>query len=483
MSVQGRKQAHHPESEAVHLLERYGMIILGSALLMIAGAFFAPLGPLAGTPVRGLVTILAGSGGLGLLLGAGVATPPPLANRLRQSTWLRRLIVALALCLWASTLAGLTGTTWMMLHTPPANTYFTDIVSFSQVDADLVLSGHNPYTSDQAYRVALSRYPLAMGTALRGPVFGTSYTEPTLAHLAAVQRRYAAAPQTVKGAFDPQTLHSYPALSFLLYVPWLWAGGRNILLLNVLVYWAVFAWLVWLTPVGWRHYGALVALAAMPTVMASLIESNEVICIALVLLAWHGRERHWIGPILLGLACAFKQYAWFFVPFFTLEVVSAQGWRAGLRWAASGTAAFLLPNLPYLLASPKAWLVSLGLPITGQFFPQGMGLMQLSTSKVLPYGPPVLYACLEAAAMGACLWLFARARTQIGASVLVLALIPLFFAFRSMPNYFAFTPWLALYAVNVRCRVDMIPQPSPLVQAAVRAWRTVQYAVTGSATG
>jgi hypothetical protein len=384
-------------------------------------------------------------------------------------------MVPVALGLSFGSLFGLTGMTWLVLRAPPAQSYYTDIISFTHVDADLVLSGHNPYTSDEAYRLALARFPQALATPLRGSVFGSVHTDYSLNRLAALQRRYVAAPEQVPGAFDPRTLHSYPALSFLLYVPWLWAGGTNILLVNLLVYWVVFAWLVWLTPVGWRHVGALVALAAMSTVTASLIESNEVICISLILLAWHWRERLWIGAALLGLACAFKQYAWFFAPFFALEVVHGQGWRAVLRWAGAGVAAFLLPNLPFVLASPKAWLVSQALPVTDLFFPGGMGIVELSTSHILPFGPQALYAVLEVGALGTALWIFARARTRIGASGLVLALLPLFFAFRSTPNYFAFAPWLALYAVNVRCRVGMASESSPVVQTVERAWHALLY--------
>jgi uncharacterized membrane protein len=366
---------------------------------------------------------------------------------------------------------------WRVLHAPPSQSYFTDIISFTQENADLVLSGRNPYTSDSAYRLALSRFPEAMATPLRGPIFGTGYIAPSLHHLQVVQRRYAAAPQQVPDAFDPRTLHSYPALSFLLYVPGVRAGGTNILLIDLLVYWAMFAWLVWLTPIGWRHWGALVLLAAMPVVTASLIESNEVICIALVLVAWHARERLWMGAALLGLACAFKQYTWYFVPLFAVEVVRGQGWRAGLRWAGIGVAMFLLPNLPYLLASPKDWLLSQTIPVTDPFFPMGMGIIQLSTSQILPFGPPALYALLEAVTLAVVLWIFARDRARIGASGLVLALLPLFFAFRSMPNYFAFAPWLAMYAVNVRFRAGVTSQLSPVTKTlhwtwqALHAWR------------
>jgi uncharacterized membrane protein len=382
---------------------------------------------------------------------------------------LRRFEVALALILTLGSLIGLTGMTWLVLTAPAARSYVTDIVSLTDEEATLVLTRHNPYIDSSAYRIALARYPGALGTPLRGPVFGTGYDMPALSKLVVTQQEYVSSPQRVPGAFDPRTLHSYPALSFLLYVPWLWVGGQNILAVSLMVYWAVFAWLVWLTPIGWRHWGALVALAAVPTVLASLIESNEIICIALVLLAWHLRGRRWIAAaVLLGLACAFKQYVWFFVPIFAVEVVRGQGWRAAMRWAIAGMAAFLLPNLPYLLASPHAWLASLGTPMTEPLFAVGIGVVQLSTSHALPFGPPALYALLEAATLVVTLAIAVRSWPRLGDGMLVLALVPLYFAFRSTPNYFAFVPWLALYAVNVRAREVLEPRTSPTVLAAAR---------------
>ncbi len=257
-------------------------------------------------------------------------------------------------------------------------------------------------------------------------------------------------PASVRGAFDPRTLHSYPALSFLVYVPVLWAGLPNILPVHLLVYVLLFAWLVWMMPTGLRRWGALTALAATPVVVASLIESNEVICVALLLLAWEYRHRRWLGAILLGLACAYKQYAWGFVPFFAVDAVLTDGWLEAVWRGAIALGAFLLPNGPFVVASPLAWFTSLWLPISEPLFPQGMGVIALSLGHLLPYGPPALYALLEAAVLGVTLAAAIRWRTRLGAGVLVLALLPLFFAFRSIPSYFAFAPWLALYAVHCR---------------------------------
>jgi uncharacterized membrane protein len=228
------------------------------------------------------------------------------------------------------------------------------------------------------------------------------------------------------------------------------AHEQNILMLHILIYWCLFAWLVWLTPVGWRHWGALVALAAMPTVAASLILTNEIIVITLVLAAWHFRRLAWPSAVLLGLACAYKQYAWFFVPFFAVELQLSYGWRETLKRGIVALGAFLLPNLSYMLASPQPWFVSLWLPMSEPLFATGTGIISLSIGHLLPYGPPLLYALVEVGVLAALLRLYATRRSNIGDGALALALLPLFFAFRSPPSYFAFLPWLALYAANQR---------------------------------
>jgi hypothetical protein len=294
---------------------RYTLVALGSALLMIGIPLSVPMGPAESTAWRELICLLASGAGLALLLVAGL---PSRAVDLwcTRRRWLGRAGMGVALGLTLATLLVFAGAATLMLRYPPSHVYVTDIVSLTATDAQLALNGQNPYTSNDAFRLALERYPYALATPMRGRTFGTSDDHPVPQRIAAVQQRYAADPTAAPGAFDPRTLHSYPALSFLLYVPLLWAGASNILMMHIVVYWALLAWLVWRAPVGWRGWGVLVALAGTSTVAASLIESNEVICIALVLAVWHLRrhsvmESALLGPALLGLACAYKQYCQF----------------------------------------------------------------------------------------------------------------------------------------------------------------------------
>lgn len=188
-------------------------------------------------------------------------------------------------------------------------------------------------------------------------------------------------------------------------------------------------------------------LTAILAVGGSTLVGTDVICVAFVLAAWHVRRRLWLSAALLGLGCAFKQYCWFFVPFFGLELALTRPRAHVLRYGAIALAAFLAPNAPYILANPGAWLCSLWLPMDASLFPYGMGIVALSTGHLLPYGPPPLYGALEALALCVCVWAAGRWRGYLRAYTPLLALVPLLFASRSLPTYFAFAPWLALYGV------------------------------------
>src|SRR6202043_4107933 len=73
--------------------------------------------------------------------------------------------------------------------------------------------------------------------------------------------------------------------------------------------------------------------------------------------------RAWRGPVCLGLAMAVKQTPWLILPFVVAGIVLesrrlrdwAKGLRDGLRYLAIAAVAFLVPTLPYLLNSPRAW--------------------------------------------------------------------------------------------------------------------------------
>ncbi|HZU77842.1 MAG TPA: glycosyltransferase 87 family protein, partial [Dehalococcoidia bacterium] len=339
--------------------------------------------------------------------------------------------------------------------------YISDVTAFTHFDAQLLLTGHNPYTADSAFGRALLAFPGSSPTPIRSPLFGPTLDLPSTDVIKPIEQRFLAGDSLTQGAFDPRTLHSYPALAYLLYAPALLLHLPNILIVNVLALLALYAWLVRVASPAARHWTLVVALAAVTIPFDSLLSDTEVICVALLLLAWHYRDRRYLGPVLLGLACAFKQYPWYFAPFFLLDAAHEHGWREAGRRGLIALGAFLLPNLPFLIASPQAWWTSLWLPLADPMYPMGIGIISLSHGHIVPYGGPPLYLALEVLAIGACLWGAWRLRAQLGDAMLILALVPLYFAFRSPTNYFAFAPILALYAANHVCSSRLVRLSNP----------------------
>ena len=363
--------------------------------------------------------------------------------------WTRRLrftatLVMLALVSLTALL--LIGFLYTLLFEPLAHAYWNDVISFNAANAQAVLSGRNPYTDDANFLPTLLRYSSAPPTPIQGPIFGYGYNYPLQPHVFAVDKAYLRDPAAYASAFDPATLHSYPALSFLLVIP-LVALGLNIVWLHMLAYVGIFAWLVTLAPRAQRGWVAFAAAATLTIPLNTLMIDTEIICLVFLLVAWRYRERRWLSALALGLGCAFKQYCWLFAPFYLLDALLRYGWREALRRAGIVVAAFLAPNLPFILLNPRAWLTSVLLPVSAPLFPQGMGIVTLSLGRLAPGWPPLFYLVAEALAFVAALWLYARFRAILGEAALLLALTPLIFAFRSPANYFAILPWLALYAM------------------------------------
>ena len=441
---------------------RHAAITVSAALLAIEGVSSLGLAlPITGWGAARMALDVAIALALALLAAARIPAPPAIARLFAR---LRPLALLGAALLLAITCFAFLNDAQLILFVAPARSFVTDVIGFTDECARLTLAGHNPYTSAASgFAEALRRFPLVIPTPLRSPLFGAHVHYPTRAVVAAVERRYLANPTTTPGAFDPRTLTSYPALSFLLYLPLIWLGAPNILLLNLLVFVALLAWLIFHAPRHERFWTALTVTAALPMLLYSLTADTEVIALVFILIAWALRRHRWASAIALGLGCAFRQYCWFFAPFVLLDVLLHRGWREATRRTMIAVGAFLLPNLPFIIAEPQAWWTSIWLPLTEPLYPLGVGLVALTNGQVGSYTPTTVFTALEIAALLVCLLAQWRWRKGLGDAALLLALIPLYFSWRSLPNYFALAPLLALYAVVALARMRAVGEQQPVV--------------------
>jgi hypothetical protein len=322
--------------------------------------------------------------------------------------------------------------------------YHNDAIAFVHADADLWRQGHNPFTADAAFWDAARRWPLAYATPLLGgPAFGSdplAYPNPraqgAALHTALAQPRLRGA-----GNFDPRTIHNYPGGIIWLALPLIWMGLPSVVWLNFLALAALVAILLWRAPPALRPTVLAATLANPVMWLYSLLENYDVVCIVFIIASWLLWSRSRSSPLLLGLAAAIKQIAWFFIPFYLIACYRREGARRTLQRAGWLLAGFVVLNLPFIALSPGAWLRGLLVPQTDPLFPIGYGAMALGLAGALPLHP-LLWTALEATALaGALVWHWRR---PIPGNGLLLALVPLWFAWRSPMNYFALLPALAV---------------------------------------
>jgi uncharacterized membrane protein len=344
---------------------------------------------------------------------------------------------------------------WSYFQIYNAPDYGTDEIAFDQYAAQLALHGINPYLHSMAAAF---------------PLFHVSPNGYTF---------------LLNG--QPVTKLSYPALAFEEYLPLLAMGITT-------------QAAVWIDVASWA-LGAAVLYAVLPRKLAPLaavVVSLDVFTgyavggvtdfLFMPLLigaaagwdrfAWTRGPAAWRGPVLMGLAMAVKQTPWLVVPFVVAGIVLesrrlrdwAQGLRDGLRYVAITTVAFLIPNLPYLLNSPRGWLSGVLTPITAQTVPAGQGLVSLSLSLPIGGGSLQDYSYAAAVVFVALLACYLATYPVLKPAAFLLPSIVLFFATRSFGSYLVMLIPAAVAAAVTTQRPQL-----------VASWRHWKWVVSGAA--
>jgi hypothetical protein len=388
-----------------------------------------------GKQLLGIGVFLALAGSLTLLLAA-------LRPRVPAWSWLRsRKVQAIVLlCVLAACPTGLmqVGKMATTAFAPPF--YPNDGTTLDHYAAQQLLEGHNPYvTTDIVSAIHLygqdPEHTTALGRGAFAPLFPLSYPDP-----AQLRKVFATEPEGHPHQVVEFESHlSYPALAVLPLVPLVWAGLPSVTPFFVLCFLALVVLLVFSVPPQLRLWVVLLALADAPLLDATVGGVLDVFYILLLVIAWRWWRQGVISTIFLGLAIAAKQLAWFFLPFYLILVWRERGWReAALRLCGAG-AIFLLINAPFILNNPQAWLAGILAPENSSMFPSGSGLVHLSLAGALPLAPQPVYTLLELLAVAGCLlWYWRNQRNYPESIGLVLAVLPLIFAWRSLTTYFYF---------------------------------------------
>lgn len=431
-----------------HVPPRRALLLGAGTCAYTAGAWLDALTPDTRQAPQAAAIFVLFIAGTCLLLKAVLSAAPEPASHLPPTRRYRLAVYGvLATTLLCAAVTVLLTVAIVVHSTNNTRIYDSDAAAFNHYNAELVLRGQNPYTAGGDFWDAIRQFPNAGATPLRRGRYAASAYGPTLTQLVSDVRGELSHPATRGPEFSGASLHSYPALAFLVYVPSVWAGLTTTLL-TTLLFSALF-----LLACGWgaapraRAWVWALLLANTLLLFWALRGSFEVIALLPVVLAWRTLDRPRLSPALLGLGCAVKQIAWPLVPFYAVIVWRREGARAALERLGITAAAFLLPNLPYIVQNPTAWGSSMLLPVSLPIFPSGIGLVGLAKYGLLPLLPSAFYSLLELTALAALIAWFTWAKVMPRPAVaLVVGLLPFALSWHSAFAYFIVIPALAVYA-------------------------------------
>ena len=389
----------------------------------------------------GAVTVVVAIGAALLVLvgalrgtGDGDSATPPRSVLPHRLTWLFVCVMATVSIAWLFTMPRQHSDDW----TP----YHNDAIALNECAARSLLQGRDPYASLDIFDCyAVGQIGADRTTPLKRGSFEDVTVYPSDGQLDAAWT----ARERDGGNVEFVSRPSYPALSFLLIVPFVAAGiDTNYVYLACLL--LAIALLVWRAPAGLRPF-VLTGLLGASSLMAFTVGGSSDLLYALPLVvAWLERDRV-RGAVAFGIAASVKQLAWFTAPFFLVAVVAREGWRAAIRQAAVAAGVFIVTNVPFVAWHPSAWLAGVLTPVVEPMFPRGSGIVFLGTNGGLPLLPASTYLAMEGVAFVVCLVLAWRTRRSSPEVGIVLAFVPLYFAWRSLFSYFFLVPLYAFAAL------------------------------------
>ena len=291
--------------------------------------------------------------------------------------------------------------------------YHVDSVAVVHQAADIVVAGHDPYTD------------LDVVESLRH--FGL---DPALAtHL--------------EDGSDVTT-YNYPAVSFLVPAPFVALGLRDIRFVYLAEIVGLSLLLIREVRVPWRPLVTAAIVGNSIIMRQNVLAGVDPLWAIFTVLAFLFIARRWSSPILLGLACATRQPAWFFVPFYVVAVWKRDGRREAIRRIGVAAVAGAIPNLPFFIASPGAFLGGVLMPTLGPLEPYGVGLIRFAIDGEIPLLARGAYGVLSIAVLVGLLALLWRAWRRVPNGTLVFPSTILWFAWRSLQNYFSFAGVFAM---------------------------------------
>ncbi|MHA1747286.1 MAG: hypothetical protein ACTSYF_01420, partial [Promethearchaeota archaeon] len=299
--------------------------------------------------------------------------------------------------------------------------YGTDSIIMSHMGAALTLEGKNPYLEPLLPWVKKFQLPLNWMTPKMDGTFINYIT--------------------------------YPSINFLIFVPFMALGVKNLVQIVFIFY--LFS-IIFLYITSRNH--PLNPIIVFPLIIYELPFFDFVvgsvtdfvwIFFMMIALYMATKDKLVFSSIFLALSAGFKQIAIMAVPFLIIRLLNRHKLKNIVRYFLTPLAiAFILPNLPYLIWDPYSWIKAVLAPIISldaPMIPHGFGLIRLMLSNEIPI-PHSAYMFLSIGFLLISIYLY-LIKSENKELCWILIIINFLFWWRSFPNYFI--SWIPILLLDL----------------------------------
>jgi hypothetical protein len=385
---------------------RLGLATAGGICLGLAPSLAAAASP-PDVTVNVLAVIALGGLGLFALAAAAVRRPPQYLRWIILTAYVVQVLVPVF--------------TWVQLSGLP-DLVSTDVGLNTDLAGTLIRHGQNPYSWDYGGIYDLYRTSQRNGTPLLN---------------AAIVSRY-----------------SYPALLFLLVVPFQAIGLPGVFTLSVLAHIATLILTFMAAPRRWQPVILLPVMAGFDFVTQTVIGILDIVWILVLVAMVAAWRRPTLRAILYGLAISLKQPPALLAPFLLIrlwkEAEPGRPWDRLRRFILISAAAFLLTNGPFLVWNPVAWFAGYTDPVRNAIVILSYGGLSTLTQGGILYLPKLYFLCAALTVFGLLLFIFWRHYDALRDALWIFPGIVLWFSYRTLISYWLFWAFPMLLAVVTR---------------------------------
>ncbi len=248
---------------------------------------------------------------------------------------------------------------------------------------------------------------------------------------------------------------NYPALHFLIYVPFILMGLMDVRWVTVLFLVVMIVYIYTKAPKKLR------ALVIIPLFAGSDLSINftagcltDILWVLPLLVVIFEFKNDMLSGAFYGMACSIKQNPWILAPFLLIkkwkESAKTDGVRVRLlkliKFSLTSFIFFIIPNIFFILKNPKVWYSGISNPVFGNLLVVSQGLSMLTQSGMVPL-PAEFYTICASTIFIALLFNYFVYFDKLRHAIWLFPAAILWFSYRGLQNYFIY--WIPLLVASL----------------------------------